>query len=511
MLLFMKAKITFLSLMLCCLFPATSFAQIMQVVTQQDALAIAQTASDAVRLNDNHIYSDDTADAPVAESFLNMISAKKFIARNDIKKSVGDSEQSYKDVTLTEPGTLSDVAGSDIYGIDSIVVRGPINGSDFHTLWSASLDGRLSVINLENASIENETIPKHAFWDGKEQLSGPGIYVISLRKIILSDNIKVIGESAFVYAVHLESINIPSKLQELRRECFYECRALKSPLVFPKGVTEIPIQCFFNCEHLGEIILHSTIKHIGEGAFMQSKIKSINLPKGLLSIGNNAFYGSSFEELTIPASCQYIGKNAFAGNYELKKVSLNFGVRVIPEGFVSRAHWLKEVIIPESIEVIDRNAFEGCHELMDISLPEGLKEIKCDAFTNCKALKKLIFPSSLTFIESRQALQSLEAVYCKALIPPTCHDITFSGSPNDIPVYVPVGTSELYASATGWKHFTNFIETDDFSTSSIQEISFDNKDGDNDFYDLTGRRIVHPIPGQLYIHNGKKIIFQAGN
>ncbi len=38
----MKAKITFLSLMLCCLFPATSFAQIMQVVTQQDALAIAQ-------------------------------------------------------------------------------------------------------------------------------------------------------------------------------------------------------------------------------------------------------------------------------------------------------------------------------------------------------------------------------------------------------------------------------------------------------------------------------------
>lgn len=71
---------------------------------------------------------------------------------------------------------------------------------------------------------------------------------------------------------------------------------------------------------------------------MQSKIKSINLPKGLLSIGNNAFYGSSFEELTIPASCQYIGKNAFTGNYELKKVSLNFGVRVIPEGFVSRAH-----------------------------------------------------------------------------------------------------------------------------------------------------------------------------
>lgn len=101
MLLFMKAKITFLSLMLCCLFPATSFAQIMQVVTQQDALAIAQTASDAVRLNDNHIYSDDTADAPISGSFLNMISAKKFIARNDIKKSVGDSEQSYKDTSVS--------------------------------------------------------------------------------------------------------------------------------------------------------------------------------------------------------------------------------------------------------------------------------------------------------------------------------------------------------------------------------------------------------------------------
>ena len=88
-----------------------------------------------------------------------------------------------------------------------------------------------------------------------------------------------------------------------------------------KGSDRNSDSVFFNCEHLGEIILHSTIKHIGEGAFMQSKIKSINLPKGLLSIGNNAFYGSSFEELTIPASCQYIGKNAFAGNYELKRLA----------------------------------------------------------------------------------------------------------------------------------------------------------------------------------------------
>ena len=42
----------------------------------------------------------------------------------------------------------------------------------------------------------------------------------------------------------------------------------------------------------------------------------------------------------------------------------------------------------------------------------------------------------------------------------------YPGTPNDIPVYVPTGTAEKYRNAKGWDYFTNFIETDDFPTSS---------------------------------------------
>lgn len=61
------------------------------------------------------------------------------------------STSSYKDVTVTAPGTLAQALGSDADIIDSLVVRGPINDNDFNTIWSATFHGNLAVVNLEHA------------------------------------------------------------------------------------------------------------------------------------------------------------------------------------------------------------------------------------------------------------------------------------------------------------------------------------------------------------------------
>ena len=79
-------------------------------------------------------------------------------------------------------------------------------------------------------------------------------------------------------------------------------------------------------------------------------------------------------------------------------------------------------------------------------------------------------------------------------------------TPNDIPIYVPVGTAEKYRNAWGWDYFTNFIETDDFPTS-IHNITTEHYDSKNCVYDLMGRKVINPHKGQVYIKNGKKILF----
>lgn len=479
-------------------------------------------------INSNYDSSlcEDKACPIIADSIADMLPLKKDIDFNDASKSF--SNQSYREVNVIIPGTLSDIIGPNINDIDSIVIKGIINDIDFNTLWSASFNGRLSIINIEDATVENGIIPPRAFWHQEEQLQEDGtIYVIALKKIILPNRIKTIGDLAFAYAIHLESINIPSKLQDLGSYCFSDCISLTtSSLQIPEGLTYIPAMCFRNCRSLDEIRLPTTIKFIGEGAFYQSKIKRINFPDGLLSIGNAAFYSTDLEEVSLPASClDFSGTHQFALNHRLKIINLPHGVKVIPNCFVYNDINLSEFDIPSTIETIGADALSTCMELSEVSLPEGLKTVESNAFWYCRSIKNLILPTSLTYLggASCQYLQSLDAIYCSAPTPPICDEDpsnrgrnhTFgpiSGqpghlcTPNNIPVYVPKGSSSLYASAYGWNYFTNFIETDDFPSSGIDSLAIDGKEENGDYYDLSGRKVKTPTPGNIYIRNGKKFV-----
>ena len=111
-----------------------------------------------------------------------------------------DDNQDFQSLDITsKAGNLAGALGNNIYNVDSLVVRGSINDTDIHTLWEASFKGRLSIINLENAEIENGIIPEDAFWHQSEQLdpSWEFINTIHLRRIILPDGVKRIEEMAF--------------------------------------------------------------------------------------------------------------------------------------------------------------------------------------------------------------------------------------------------------------------------------------------------------------------------
>lgn len=284
------------------------------------ALMLSVVTAPASNIVSNSDYYNNTR-PEISDSIFRMIPLGKTVVSDCLSRS--DSNPIHKDVKVTEAGTLAETIGPDINDIDSIVVSGPINDTDFKTLWSATLYGRLSVINLENAEIENESVPANAFFHADEQTDDTGIYVIGLKRIILPDNIKSIGGGAFVYAVRLEEINLPKGLRELGSYTFSDCKSLKtSPLQVPEGVTEIPPMCFKDCHSLDEVVLPSTIKKIGQGAFFQAKLKHINLPEGLTTLDHQAFYASGLEEVSLPSTClDFLGSGQFALNYNLKNLA----------------------------------------------------------------------------------------------------------------------------------------------------------------------------------------------
>ncbi len=441
-----------------------------------------------------------------------------------LKSSIPTSEQYISMEVTTNAGELAEALGDNINNVDSLIIHGSINNEDFYTLWNATFNGKLAVINLENATIENKEIPKNAFWHQDIQMNFEGGYIecVHLQKIILPNEIQKIGDGAFSYAINLRDVNLPSHLRSIGTYAFSECVNLKTdPLIFPEGFEMLGNLAFQDCYSLvGRIILPSTIREIGDGAFFQSKISSINLPEGLERIGDAAFYACRLKEVAIPNSCKKIdGDSHFQMNYKLEKVSLPEGMDRIPSSFCSSCLALKEINIPSTVKSIGNKAFWQCRSLKKLDLPQELETIEKEGFWYCDSLEEIIFPKSLIFLGTRSCdyWTNVKRIYCMSSEPPVCegnercpfgsYNSDFDKStPNDIPVYVPVGTAEKYRKAWGWDYFANFIETDDFPTA-IHNITIEHSNSNNPIYDLNGREVINPQKGQVYIKNGKKIIF----
>lgn len=484
---------------------------------------------DYIPLGDVSKFSHKRNVIPVAESRMDD-AGNSFdnLPRNARIMNQPHSEVKFKDVTLTKSGSLESVLGDDINDIDSLVVRGPINAGDFHTIWSSSFYGGLTVANLEYAQIAGNRIPKNAFWYQSEQYTPGSEYIdcIPLRRIILPDGLEEIGEGAFCYAIDLEDVNFPNSLKVINKRCFSDCISLNvNPLIIPEGVEEIGYMAFVNCKSLtGNVILPTTLKKINGGAFFSTKITECNFPDGLEEIGDAAFYATRLKEAILPNSCQsFPGSDHFALNYELEKVRFPEGLTIIPESFVDNCIELTDFIMPNSIVEIEDRAFWQCGKLHELKLSSNLKSIGLEGLYYCKGLETIYFPSTLETLgaESCECWKNVKSIYCASKIPPVCIDSelnpgwtpfgNYGGdfvnrTPQDTPVYVPIGSADLYRNAWGWNYFTNFIETDNFPSSGIDSVVIDGKEDNGDYYDLFGRKVNTLIPGNIYISNGKKFI-----
>ena len=409
-------------------------------------------------------------------------------------------QASFFDAHVSKYGELEQVLGDKWDKIDSLIVHGPINKADFKTIVRCATDGSMQVVNLQYAQIENNKIPNSGFVDWGWQKPG---YHLGIRRIILPDNITEFGEFAF-YGLTLETINIPSSLRKLGKNCFDENRWLSvNPLIIPEGVTEIPTQCFETCYKLKKVVLPSTIKTIGIFAFFDSSVDDMNFPEGLDSIGYLSMHGTRLTEVVLPKTIRTIGNEAFADNVKLKRVVLPEGLTEIPDKLFSECIELEKIVIPESVTKINTEAFSDCLKLKT-NLPPKLKWIGDGAFSTC-SLDSIVFPATMEYIGKGafKDLKKLKKIYSMSPIPPVCYyntmvnfgDGPFDGAtPSDIPVYVPIGSGEKYREAFGWNYFTKIIETDKFPTGIVLP-----KMGNNELCKVYGKgnELVIEIPNLL--------------
>lgn len=280
----------------------------------------------------------------------------------------------------------------------------------------------------------------------------------------------------------------------------------------PDTMVEIGNNCFWNCKDLTELNLGKNLNDIGDFCFHGNMInlQSITFPETLNTIGYCSFtMQTPLKELKFPSSLRFIDENCFKGLEKLEHIDFS---NLVDCSF-------------------GRNAFWNLPAIQRLELPEAFHTITPITFCNLASLEELILPLAPTDLKevwitetSFLNLPLLTKIFNPNSIPPNMIDVsggnyrhTFGGHPDfedridksKCTLYVPVGSIELYASDPSWQGFKKIEE---YTPAGINEISNFTENTNNildvpvEYFDLTGRRVLHPATGKIYLRRQGNII-----
>lgn len=137
-----------------------------------------------------------------------------------------------------------------------------------------------------------------------------------------------------------------------------------------------------------------------------SSLQQINITGNVNDIGNNAFKQSDLESIDIPKSVSRIGYHAFSGCTNLKNVTFNGIVKYIGRYAFCNCYELESIVLPEGIEKINSYTFYDCSKLKSVWIPRSCKVIEDNAFKcdNSSETLVLYFPKNVLTSELRATL-----------------------------------------------------------------------------------------------------------
>ena len=156
-----------------------------------------------------------------------------------------------------------------------------------------------------------------------------------------------------------------------------------------------------------------------------------------------------------------LGDNSLARCVNVSSLKLNEGLESI--GYQA-IHWcrnIKELIVPNSVKEVWGAFLTEDHGLVSVVLGSGLETIHTDAFWG-------VSMNLNSFI-------SLSTNPAKCVEP----DRTFTSLPEDVTLYVPLGSKSAYETAPGWDYFAGHIVEMDMSPATVKVKDCSREYGDD--------------------------------
>jgi hypothetical protein len=226
---------------------------------------------------------------------------------------------------------------------------------------------------------------------------------------MIPDSVTVIAQNSFSHS-KLTSLNIPKSITSLENRVFNNCTMLEVINV-PKSTQSIDPAIFFDCPALITInVAEDNPNYSDTNGVLLNKDKTMlllyprdhalyyEIPDSVTTIGELAFENTNLISVDIPDSVESIVNNAFSDNHNLTSVNISNGVESIGDYAFYNCTSLKMIEIPGSVTSIGEGVFSDCISLETVVIGNGIKSISDSMFNSCYSLKTVILPNTVESI-----------------------------------------------------------------------------------------------------------------
>lgn len=227
----------------------------------------------------------------------------------------------------------------------------------------------------------------------------------ALRRVILPESLRQIGEMAFSGCSHLRLLTIPGGVQRVGTLAFAKCSQLERVRIEP-GVVQLGPSCFSKCAALKRVEMPASVTQIGGGAFFGcSKELRLYGAEDAPAAQYARLNGLTFdfqswkddEELVLreeeDGTLTVLGARQTAPHrIEIPTEMCGRRVAAIaPKAFFASGT-LEQLVVGGGVREIGESAFFGCRQLVSVSFERGLEQLKDSAFAGCESLTQVTLP-----------------------------------------------------------------------------------------------------------------------
>lgn len=295
--------------------------------------------------------------------------------------------------------------------------------------------------------------------DAGEDINAPGTYPLH-----------AVADSAFCDDPDVVSLDASSTLVRYTGEfSFSGCTNLTS---VDMAVDTIGPYTFYGCSNLTSVTMHNgdggkkAVVHIGDFAFGETGITSVEVPRSVRSMGYSPFH--ICPNLT---SIAVESGNAYYSAYEGCLYAHNKTWLIQVPG--AWPHSNTRGYFAPNLQYVEQHAANGNHTIVTLALPYGVKSMSGLAFGYCSKMVNVRIPSSMESISSYAFSGSpIENIYLNCADPSSMSHFIPSESVSSIKLYVPYEGYRAYANSSYWRWYD--LQTGDLDHTDVWDYKDDN-------------------------------------